>query len=80
MNAIKRTITLPSARSLTLGELLPKTMGAGEVDITLIIADRPSQKTDASVSGIAPECDDAFGIWKDRDISLAQIREKAWRR
>jgi len=23
--------------------------------------------------------DNAFGIWKDRDISLAEIRERAWR-
>jgi hypothetical protein len=35
----------------------------------------PSRATNAYASG-----DDAFGIWKDSDISLASVREKAWRR
>jgi hypothetical protein len=31
-------------------------------------------------SGLLGSPLDAFGMWKDRDISLSSIREKAWKR
>ena len=35
---------------------------------------KPSKESDNGT-----ECDDAFGLWKDRNISLESIRSQAWR-
>lgn len=38
--------------------------------------DTPQKTTKAAK---AKFCNDAFGIWKDSDISIEKIRSKAWR-
>jgi hypothetical protein len=81
MNAIQQTAEIGADRmSLRLEKPLPETVSAGRVDITIIIAEKRRPKADTPTPASAATRGDAFGIWKDRGVSLAQIREKAWRR
>jgi hypothetical protein len=64
---IQQTIQVPSS---------------GQIAISLPKGFKPGTKIcySLSISAVQEEKEDAFGIWKDRDITLASIRKKAWER
>ncbi|MDR3172048.1 MAG: hypothetical protein LBU17_10550 [Treponema sp.] len=52
-------------------------VGKAKVEIKV----SPAEELQAEDSDVlSSDLQDAFGIWKDRDISLSAIREKAWKR
>jgi hypothetical protein len=77
---IQQTIEIPANRHIRLDFDVPVEIptGAARFAFTITPADEP--ETESSGVLTADVNEDAFGMWKDRDISLSSIREKAWKR
>jgi hypothetical protein len=73
---IEQTVEIPASRRIFLDLPLEFPVGQAKVEIKVSLAEELTVNSDV----FAPDLQDAFGIWKDRDISLSTIREKAWKR
>ena len=73
---IEQTVEIPASRRIFLDLPLELPVGKARVEIKVSPADEPGMED----SDTAADTGDAFGIWKDRDISLSAIRERAWKR
>jgi hypothetical protein len=70
MDAIQQTAVIDSTRRhLWLDEPLPETVSAGQVEITLVIADRPPRQADAPLSrrfaGTLRLSDETYNAWQN---------------
>jgi hypothetical protein len=74
---IEQTVEIPASHRIFLDLPLEFPVGMARVEIKARAADElKAEGSDVP----AAEVEDAFGIWKDRDISLSAIRERAWKR
>jgi hypothetical protein len=71
---IEQTVEIPASHRIFLDLPLELPVGKARVEIKVSPADEPKVE-----DSDAPAADDAFGIWKDRNISLSAIRERAWK-
>jgi hypothetical protein len=71
---IQQTAKIPASRHLDVS--LPETFAPG-TQVVYTITIRKVQETPNAVPDDRP-ADDAFGLWKDRDVTLESIRAKAW--
>jgi hypothetical protein len=76
---IEQTVEIPASRKIHLDFELPFTLPVGQARVEIKVSPAIVTVEDSEVPAAVVE-DDAFGIWKDRDISLSTIREKAWKR
>jgi len=79
MTAIKQNVLIDeSRRFLRLEKPLPETVGTGQAEITLVISEKPPEKTvEAGESPPAPVTDMLCGLLAHvGDISKEEIREE----
>jgi hypothetical protein len=93
---VEQTVEIPKNGIIHLDIALPPPYptGAARFAFTITPTDEPMTEgssvltADVNEDSLAPRPSpqgegsplDAFGMWKDRDISLFSIREKAWKR
>ena len=74
---IEQTVEIPVSHRIFLD--LPPEFPVGKARVEIRVS--PAGEPEPGDSGaVAADAADAFGIWKDRDISLSAIRERAWKR
>ncbi|MDR0910225.1 MAG: hypothetical protein LBM77_10730 [Spirochaetaceae bacterium] len=80
MLAMQSKIEIPASHHLEFD--VPRDIPVGQAYFYLVLAESPSKYRSVREKTIESQSEkaDAFGIWKDRPISLKSIREKAWSR